>query len=75
MLTTFVGQIRLAAADVEGALKLFGEALGRARTNGEMYCVPEILRLTGRLLCGCSLERSSAARSDRSFMSTRTFRS
>jgi class 3 adenylate cyclase/predicted ATPase len=50
MLTTFVGQIRMAAADVEGALALFGEALDLARANGEMYYVPEILRLTAEAL-------------------------
>jgi class 3 adenylate cyclase/predicted ATPase len=50
MLTAFVGQIRMAAADVEGALTLFREALDLARANGEMYYVPEILRLTAEAL-------------------------
>jgi predicted ATPase len=50
MLTAFVGQIRMAAADVEGALTLFREALDLAQANGEMYYVPEILRLTAEAL-------------------------
>jgi predicted ATPase len=61
MLTAFVGQIRMAAADVEGALTLFDEALNVARTNEEMYYVPEILRLTAEALLARPVPDSSRA--------------
>ena len=61
MLTAFAGQIRMAAADVEGALTLFDEALNVARTNEEMYYVPEILRLTAEALLARPAPDSSRA--------------
>ena len=48
MLTAFVGQIRMAAGDIEGALTLFADALDLARGNGELFYVAEILRLTAQ---------------------------
>jgi predicted ATPase len=48
MLTAFVGQIRMAAGDIEGALTLFADALHLARGNGELFYVAEILRLTAQ---------------------------
>ena len=50
MLTAFVGQIRMAAGDIEGALTLFADALELARGNGELFYVAEILRLTAQAL-------------------------
>ena len=50
MLTTFVGQIRMAAGDIDGALTLFGDALDLARSNGELFYVAEILRLRAQAL-------------------------
>ncbi len=50
MLTAFVGQIRMAAGDIEGALVLFADALALARGNGELFYVAEILRLTAEAL-------------------------
>ena len=50
MLTAFVGQIRMAAGDIEGALTLFDDALDLARGNGELFYVAEILRLTAQAL-------------------------
>jgi predicted ATPase len=50
MLTTFVGQIRIAAGDIEGALRLFADALDLARGNGELFYVAEILRWTAQAL-------------------------
>ena len=44
MPTTFVGQIRIAAGDIEGALRLFADALDLARGNGELFYLAEILR-------------------------------
>jgi tetratricopeptide (TPR) repeat protein len=48
MLTAFVGQIRMAAGDIDGALTLFADALDLARGNGELFYVAEILRLTAQ---------------------------
>ncbi len=45
MLTAFVGQIRMAAGDIDGALTLFDDALQLARRNKEMFYVAEIMRL------------------------------
>ena len=39
MLTAFVGQIRMAANDIEGALTLFDDSLELARGNGELFYV------------------------------------
>ena len=50
MLTAFVGQIRMASGDVEGASTLFADALDLARSNGELYFEAEILRLTAEAL-------------------------
>jgi adenylate cyclase len=50
MLNAFVGQIKLAAGDTEGALTLFGDALALARGNGEEYYLAEILRLMAQAL-------------------------
>ena len=61
MLTAFVGQIRLAAGDIEGALTLFGDALGLARRNGEMYYLAEILRLTAEAMLAQPLPDRTAA--------------
>ena len=64
MLTAFVGQIRMAAGDIEGALTLFDDALQLARGNGEMFYVAEILRLTAEaLLTLPAPDRSRAERS------------
>jgi tetratricopeptide (TPR) repeat protein len=61
MLTAFVGQIKLAAGDIEGALTLFDDALQLARGNGELFYVAEILRLTAQaLLIGPARQRSRA---------------
>ena len=61
MLTAFVGQIRLAAGDIEGALTLFGDALDLARRNGEMYYLAEILRLMAEALLARPLPDVSGA--------------
>ena len=37
MRTAFAGQVRLVAGDVAGALTLFSDALGLARSNGELF--------------------------------------
>ena len=50
MLTAFVGQIRMAAGDTEGALTLFANALDLARSNGELFYLAEILRLAAQAL-------------------------
>jgi class 3 adenylate cyclase/predicted ATPase len=50
MLTAFVGQIRMAAGDIEGALTLFDDALDLAHGNGELFYVAEILRLKAQAL-------------------------
>jgi len=50
MLTAFVGQIRMAAGDIDGALELFSEALDLARKNGELFYLAEILRLKAEAL-------------------------
>jgi hypothetical protein len=61
MLTAFVGQIRMAAGDIEGALTLFADALDLARGNGELFYVAEILRLTAQaLLTQSAPDRSRA---------------
>jgi class 3 adenylate cyclase/predicted ATPase len=61
MLTAFVGQIKMAAGDIEGALTLFGDALDLARRNGELYYLAEILRLTGLALLAQSQPDGSGA--------------
>ena len=61
MLMAFVAQIRMAVTDVEGALTLFGEALDLARTNGEMYYVPEILRQSAEVLLARPMSDASRA--------------
>jgi predicted ATPase len=50
MLTAFVGQIRMAAVDIDGALTLLDDALQLARGNREMFYVAEIMRLTVQAL-------------------------
>jgi class 3 adenylate cyclase/predicted ATPase len=61
MLTAFVGQIRMAANDIEGALTLFDDSLELARGNGELFYVAEILRLTAQaLLTRTAPDRSRA---------------
>jgi predicted ATPase len=63
MRTAFVGQIRLAAGDPEGALTLFADALELARSNGELFYVAEILRLTAQaLLARPNRDRSGGER-------------
>jgi hypothetical protein len=37
MLTAFVGQIRMAAGDIDGALTLLDDGLQLARGNGERF--------------------------------------
>ena len=59
MLTAFVGQIRMAAGDIDGALTLFDDAVELARANGELFYLAEILRLTAEAL----LERAAPDRS------------
>ena len=57
--TAFVGQIRMLAGDIDGALTLFADALAVARGNGELFYVAEILRLTAEaLLAGAAPDRS-----------------
>jgi predicted ATPase/class 3 adenylate cyclase len=61
--TAFVGQIRMLAGDIDGALTLFADALAVARGNGELFYVAEILRLTAQaLLAGAAPDRSQAER-------------
>jgi predicted ATPase len=61
MLTAFVGQIRMAANDIEGALTLFDDSLELARGNGELFYAAEILRLTAQaLLTRTAPDRSRA---------------
>ena len=60
MLTAFVGQIRMAAGDIEGALTLFAEALDLARNNGELFYLAEILRLTSEALMARPPDRPRA---------------
>ena len=62
MLTAFVGQIRMAAGDIDGALTLFDDALELARANGELFYLAEILRLTARGVAGAARARSVACR-------------
>jgi class 3 adenylate cyclase/predicted ATPase len=50
MRTALVGQVRMAAGDIEGALTLFDDSLKLARGNGELFYVAEILRLTAQAL-------------------------
>ncbi len=50
MRTALVGQIRMAAGDIAGALTLFDDSLELARGNGELFYVAEILRLIAQAL-------------------------
>jgi predicted ATPase len=59
MRTAFAGQVRIAAGDLDGALTLFDDALELARSNGELFYVAEILRLTAE----ASMARAAPDRS------------
>jgi len=71
MLTAFVGQIRMAAGDIDGALTLLDDALQLPQGNGEMFYVAEIMRLTAQAL----LTRPNPDRSQAEHFSLRRLRS